>query len=146
MKKMIVLLMALTFVLGITAMAFAAEEKKPVAGPGTPTPPPTISAEEKLQLDEAKKKATTKPKAVKEGAGLPSTLGPEEKQQAAEAKKKATAKEKPTVKDSGKATLGPEEKLQMEEAKKKSSAQKRKEKKEKQMMEKEAAPAPAEKK
>jgi len=36
MKKMIVLIMALTFALGITSMAFAAEEKKPVAGPGVP--------------------------------------------------------------------------------------------------------------
>jgi hypothetical protein len=91
MKKMIVLIMALTFALGITSMVFAAEEKKPVAGPGVPAVPPTLSDEEKTQLSDAKRKATTKPKAVKEGTGVPALLSDEEKRQAADAKKKSAA-------------------------------------------------------
>lgn len=131
MKKMIALIVALTFALSMTAVAFA---QAPPAGM-------PLSADEKAQVGDAKKKATKKQVAPKEGAGLPATLGPEEKQDIQEAKKKATAKPKPTVKDSGASTLGPEEKLQLDEAKKKSSAQKRKEKKEMQKKQQEAAPA-----
>jgi hypothetical protein len=101
MKKWIVLIMALTFALGLTSMVFAADEKLPVDTKATPG----------------------------KGVGVPkSALGPEEKIQMDEAKKKTTVKKKPVVKKPIPG-MGPEEKIQMEEAKKPSTADKMKEKK-----------------
>jgi len=81
MKKWIVLTMALIFALGVTSMAFAAEEKKPGV--------PGLGPEEKGQIADTKKKATVKKKAKKPGP--PPGLGPEEKQQMEDAKKPSTA-------------------------------------------------------
>ena len=81
MKKWIVLTMALIFALGVTSMAFAAEEKKPGV--------PGLGPEEKGQIADTKKKATVKKKAKK--AGPTPGLGPEEKGQIEDLKKKGTA-------------------------------------------------------
>jgi septal ring-binding cell division protein DamX len=103
MKKMIVLIMALTFALGITSMVFAAEEKKPVAGPGVPAVPPTLSDEEKTQLSDAKRKATTKPKAVKPAPAPVPAPAPAPAKPAKKAAKKAKKAAKPAKKAAKKA-------------------------------------------
>ena len=127
MKKWIVLIMALTFALGLTSMVLAAEDKKPGV--------PGLGPEEKGQIADTKKKATVEKKAGDGSA--PAGLGPEEKAQMADTKKKATVKKK--VKKAGPPPgLGPEEKAQWEASKKKGTVEKMQEKKE-------AAP-PAEKK
>ena len=81
MKKWIVLTMALIFALGVTSLAFAAEEKKPGV--------PGLGPEEKGQIADTQKKATVKKKkAVKKGP--PPGLGPEEKAQWEASQKKGT--------------------------------------------------------
>ena len=66
MKKWIVLIMALIFALGVTSMAFAADEKKPGV--------PGLGPEEKGQIADTQKKATVKKGEVKKGPGPVSAL------------------------------------------------------------------------
>ena len=81
MKKLTVLIMAFIFALGVTSMAFAADEKK-LNVPG-------LDPQTKGQIDDTKKKATVKRKAKKPGP--PPGIGPEEKGQLEDLKKPSTA-------------------------------------------------------
>lgn len=106
MKKLIVVLMALAFAVAITPLAFAAEEAKAPAGM-------PLSAEEKAQIADTKKKAT-KAKGKAEDAVKTAPLSAEEQAQVADTKKKATKKKgasKPALKA---APLSAEEKAQAE--------------------------------
>lgn len=111
MKKWIIWTVALTFALGITSMGLAAEEKKPAEGVKAPAGMP-LSAEEKAQISDTKKKATVKEGKGKGAEGVP--MSAEEKAQVDDTKKKATKKKGKAQPALKKAPLSAEEKAQAE--------------------------------
>ena len=104
MKKCIVLIMALTFALGITSLAFAAEEKKPADVPAKkdalPIPAGLTSPTDKAEIAGSKEKATTKKGEASKGAGPAGLASPTDKQEMEKVAptKKATTKKKKATK------------------------------------------------
>jgi preprotein translocase subunit Sec61beta len=134
MKKCIVLIMALTFALGITSLAFAAEEKKPadvpaskgVVGAGLASP----TDKQELEKVDPTKKATTKKGEASKGVGPAGLASPTDKQELGklDPTKKATTKKKKATKGVAPAGLAsPTDKQEIEKLQKPSTADKMKE-------------------